>query len=536
MSKLLLLNGNIYTSPNFQKKVEAVYIENGRIVALGANSELKLQFYRADIETIDLEGSSVYPGLVDNHMHLPGHGMRLKMLDLSTAKSKQEMLHLVKQRLDSTPEGEWVLGFNWNENLFDIPLIPTIQELDQLSQRHPIFLTRTCTHVYIANTTSFQRAGIHEGSSDPVGGAYGRDAKGQLNGLIFENASIPFYEVQPKPDYEDKKDNVRQAIKHALSLGLTAAHTEDLRYLGDMETLLRIYRELQEEGLYFRTNHLIYYPHLSELDELDMTTGDGDEWLCIGAVKIFSDGSIGGRTALLSEPYYDAPNTKGMAIHSQEEFNEITQEARKRNMPIAVHAIGDGGAEITIRAMEAFPVQQVSRYRDRLIHAQVIRRDQIERLKKLQAVVDIQPRFVASDFPWVIERVGKARYDCLYPWKTLLKSGIPCGGGSDAPIEPLDPLLGIHAAVTRRKPEEKNNGYIEKEKLSIAEAVRLFTFGSAQTATEETERGSIEVGKYADLTVLDKDLLKIEPDDILNAKTAMTIVNGMMAYRRSFRK
>lgn len=532
MSKLLLLNGNIYPSTNLQEKVEALYIENGRIAALGTNSDLKLQFQRTDVKSIDLDRAFVYPGLVDNHMHLPGHGMTLKMLDLSKAKSKQEMLDLVKARVNQTPEGEWVLGLNWNENLFDAPNIPTIQELDLLSQRHPIFLTRTCTHAYLANSAAFQRAGIHHGCSDPVGGAYGKDAKGQLNGLIYEKASIPFYDVQPKPNYEDKKDDVRQAIQHALSLGLTAAHTEDLRYIGDMDTLLRIYQELRDEGLFFRTNHLIYYPHLPELDELGMTAGDGDEWLRIGAVKIFSDGAIGGRTALLSQPYHDAPDTKGMAIHTQEEFNEITRQARKRNMPIAVHAIGDGGAEMTIRAMEAYPVQQASRYRDRLIHAQVIRTDQIERLKKLHAAIDIQPRFVASDFPWVMDRVGEARYDYLYPWRTLLDSGIPCGGGSDAPIEPLDPLLGIHAAVTRRKPEEKHNGYLEKEKMSMIEAVRLFTLGSAQTATEENERGSISIGKFADLTVLDKDLFHHEPDEILDAKTVMTVVNGRIAYRK----
>lgn len=533
MDKLLLLNGNIYTSSNFQQKVQAFYIEDGRIVDLGSNSDLKLHYQRADVESIDLEGNSVYPGLVDNHMHLPGHGMKLKLLDLSHAKSKQEMLDLVKRRVDSTPKGEWVLGLNWNENLFEAPIIPTIQELDQLSQQHPIFLTRTCTHAYLANTAAFQRAGIHQESSDPVGGAYGRDAEGRFNGLVYELASAPFYEVQPKPQYENIKDDVRQAILHALSLGLTAAHTEDLRYLGDMQTLLRIYRELREEGLFFRTNHLIYHPHLPELNDLGLTTGDGDEWLRIGAVKIFSDGAIGGRTAWLSEPYYDAPDTKGMAIHSQDELNHITREARARRMPIAVHAIGDGGAEMTIRAMEAHPVQLVSRCRDRLIHAQVIRPDQIERLKKLQAVVDIQPRFVVSDFPWVMERVGPSRYDWLYPWKTLLDAGIPCGGGSDAPIEPLDPLLGIHAAVTRRNPEEMHHGYIEKEKLSMMEAVRLFTLGSAQTASEENERGSISVGKYADLTVLDKDLFAVETDEILDAKTIMTIVNGRVAYRRS---
>lgn len=531
MQKRLLINGNFYLSGPSKPKVEALYIEGGKITALGTNEELKLQWGRPQVQLVDLEGAYVLPGLVDNHLHLPAHGMKLSTLDLSGARSKEELLSLVQQRVDVTPEGEWVIGLNWNENAFASPVIPTLEELDQLSARHPIFLSRTCSHAHMANSLAFSRAGVHPDTTDPTGGSFGRQEDGRFNGMIYELASEPFYAAQPQADYSMKKDFVRAAIQDALRLGLTAAHTEDLRYLGDLPTVLRIYKELKEEGLFFRTHHLIYHPHLAELDELSLTAGDGDEWLRIGAVKIFSDGAIGGRTALLSQPYHDAPHTSGMAMHSQEELNEITRQARARKMPIAVHAIGDGGAELTIQAMEAYPVQQVTRYRDRLIHAQVLRKDLIDRLQRLHVAIDIQPRFVASDFPWVLERVGASRKDYLYAWKTLLQAGLYCGGGSDAPIEPLDPLLGLHAAMTRRSPEESHAGYLENEKLTMSEAIRLFTVGSAQTACEEHERGRLSEGYYADLTVLDRDLLQVDPDEVLQAKVKMTVVNGEIAYR-----
>lgn len=528
--KKIFYNGVIFPSAIAQP-VEAIYVENGKIAALGGNSDIQIQCQRADAQAIDLAGAFVYPGFVDSHLHLAGHGMRLTMLDLSKAKSKEDMLDMLKREVRKTPVQNWVLGLNWDENHFAHRSIPTIQELDQISDKHPIFLTRTCSHAHLANTAAFIRSGIRADRDDPPNGSFGRDASGNFNGLIFEQAAEPFLKAQPPADYRTKKTYVKKAIQHAIQLGLTGAHTEDLRYLGDMNTLLRIYRELLEEGLHFRTHHLIYHPHLSELDNLNMQAGHGNEWFRVGPVKIFADGAIGGRTALLSAPYADDPASRGMAIHTQDEFLRIVKKARERNMPIAVHAIGDGGADIAIHAMETLPVQQATTYRDRIIHAQVIRRDQIERLVKLRVAADIQPRFVVSDFPWVFDRVGKHRSGDLYPWKTLMEAGVPCGGGSDAPIEPLDPLLGIHAAVTRRKPEETHTGYIESEKLSRSEAIRLFTFGSAQTATEEHARGSLEVGKYADFTVLDQNLFTVDADHLLNAETRMTVVNGKIAYR-----
>lgn len=541
----LYVNGKFYTLESISGTeksrnsiggtVEAVYVENGRIQAIGSSEDLRLQYGREGVAVVDLEGHTVYPGWVDSHLHLPGLGAKLAALDLSDIRSKDAMIQVVKEKSLHTPEGEWIIGLNWNENLFADRAIPTMDELSAAVPRHPVFLTRTCYHIHVANQAAYRRAGVSEDTSDPSDGAYGRDASsGRLNGLIYENASKPFIEAQPRPTYEKLKDDVRRAVMHALSLGLTGVHTEDLRYLGSVDQMRRIYRELVEEGLPLRTHHLIYHPHMQELADAGLTVGDGDEWLRIGAVKIFADGSIGGRTALLSRPYHDAPHTSGMAMHSQEELNEITLRARKLGMPIAVHAIGDGGAERVVAAMEAVPLGRHGvRHRDRLIHAQIMRADLVDRLRRLHVAVDIQPRFIASDFPWVMDRVGPDRLDYAYAWRKLIDAGLHCAAGSDAPIEPLDPRLGVHAAVTRRNPADNHEGYMPHERLSVAEAVGLFTTGSAYAATEEFERGTISVGKYADFTVTDRDLFNIEhPDEILDTHIIMTVTNGVIGYRR----
>lgn len=533
--KILFYNGLFITLDPQWPQVEAVYVENGKIAAVGNRDEMLLQFGREDVERVDLEGGFAIPGLVDNHLHLPAHGMKLSMLDFSQVTSKQEMLHLLRERVLKTPEGEWIQGLNWNENRFEDRAIPTLAELDEVAPNHPIFLTRTCYHTFLVNSRALKEAGVGENTPDPEQGAFGRDAGGHLNGLVYENASQIFREKQPQPSYDELKEYVRVGMADALKKGLTAVHTEDLRYIPRIDWLEQIYRELVEEGYQLRSHHLIYHPFLDELKERGMHTGYGDEWWRVGAVKIFSDGSIGGRTAYLSTPYHDQPETSGMPIHSQKEINEITMKARLMKMPIAVHAIGDRAAEMVITAMETHPVEKYvpSPYRDRLIHAQVMRPDLIQRLKRLRVAVDIQPRFVVSDFPWVRERLGEERLDHAYAWKTLIEAELKCGGGSDAPIEPIEPLWGIHAAVTRRLPGDQHEGYLAEQKLTMKQAVELFNLGSAYTAGEERCRGSLTPGKYADITVLDRNILdeSLDPDELFETEVRMTITNGCIACR-----
>ncbi|OBZ11969.1 hydrolase [Bacillus sp. FJAT-27264] len=526
MTTILYKNGKL---PSRHGAADAIVAENGVITAVGKGKELSLQLAGRSYSTVDWEGAHVLPGLVDSHLHLGMHGMKLDMLDFTGVSSKEEMLRMIRERAEVTPAGQWILGLGWNENEFSPAVAPHIGELNEITDRHPVFLTRTCFHAYLGNSEAFRRAGISEGTPDFASGAYGRGEDGRLNGWVYEDASAPFMAVQPAPDYAAKKEAMRRGYLDALAHGITAVHTEDLRLLDSVETMLRIHRELKEEGLFFRTHQLLYNTYLPEVEALGLRAGQGDEWLRLGAVKLFTDGAIGGRTALLEQPYSDAPHTSGIAIYTQEQIHEITAAARRLGFPIAVHAIGDAAAHMTLTAMEHSPLPMSAALPDRFIHAQVLNAGLVQRMKQLRLIADIQPRFVASDFPWVLDRVGTERRDYLYAWNKLLSSGIPCAGGSDAPIEPINPFLGLHAAVTRRKPEESHAGYLPEEKLSVEEAVELFTSGSAVAAGEEHERGAIAPGRWADFTVIDRDI-HADPQELLQVKVQMTVVNGQVAY------
>ncbi len=530
MSAVLFVRGNLFMTES--AAADSVYVENGIIRAIGTASELELQLSGRPYAKVDWNGAQVLPGLVDAHMHLGMHGMKLGMLDFTDAASREEMLAMISERAASTPDGEWILGLNWNENNFPDGTAPHRSELDAITERHPIYLTRTCFHAFLGNSEAFRRAGVAADTPDTESGAFGRDAGGQLNGWIYENASAPFAAVQPVPDYEYLKSSMRRASEDALSLGLTAAHTEDLRLLGSVEAMLRIQSELREEGLAFRTHQLMFHGFLDEIQELGMRAGSGSDWLRIGAVKLFADGAVGGRTALLKEPYHDAPAALGLAMHTAEELAGIVGRARQMGYPIAFHAIGDGAAEMMADVLEAHPPAEDAKLPDRFIHAQIVQPATVERMKRMNLAVDLQPRFVPSDFPWVMDRVGPERTSYLYAWKKWLQTGLPCSGGSDAPIEPLNPFLGIHAAATRRKPGERHEGYLPEEKLSISQSVGLFTHGSAAAAGEADRRGSIGIGKHADFTVVDRRIHDgMDPDELLHAKALMTVVNGIVAYQ-----
>ena len=315
-------------------------MEDGIIRAIGSAADLRLQLADRRYRTVDWDGAFVLPGLVDAHMHLGMHGLKLGMLDFTEATSKEEMLAMLRERVAVTQPGEWIMGLNWNEHNFPDHQIPSMQELDEITTEHPVYLTRTCFHAYLGNSEAFRRAGVTSDTPDPESGAFGRDADGRLNGRIYENASIPFAMVQPEPDSASLKLAMLEACRDALRLGLTAAHTEDLRLLGSVEAMQRIHRELREEGLHFRTHQLMFHGYLDEMKELGLKPGSGNDWNRIGAVKLFADGAVGGRTALLKEPYHDAPHTRGLAMHTFEELREIVGRARLLGFPLLFMRLG----------------------------------------------------------------------------------------------------------------------------------------------------------------------------------------------------
>lgn len=528
MAKTIFTNGNIYTLDPNHPLVEAVVVENGRILDVGTEHEMKVQWGRADSKIVDLQGKTVTPGLIDSHLHLSGVAFNFLDLDLTGVKSKTEMLHKIKEKSSKTAPGQWLIGMGWDENLFTEGTIPTIEELDQVAPHCPIYLKRICHHAFLVNSKALETIHYHPSVDVPKGGTIVHDPQtNRPTGLLLESASQIVTKHIPERTYEELKSGLKQAMRYAVRKGLTSVHTNDPVYLGGLDQTYKLFDELiNQEQVGLRCNLLIDYPFLRQLKERGMYAGFGNEKLQIGAMKIFADGAFGRRTALLSEPYYDAPSQFGEAMQDREVLVKMVKEARDLSMPIAVHTIGDQALEIVLDILDQFPKVE---YRDRIIHASLVREDLIQRLADPSRIADIQPRFVVGDYPWVLERIGEKRESYLYAWKKLLENGVLCAGGSDAPVEPVAPLLGIHAAVTRKVPGQTHEGWNGQEKLSMLDAVKLFTIGGAYATNEEAVKGTISRGKLADMTVYSKNLFAMEDlDELLDTTIEMTIINGVI--------
>lgn len=525
MSKTIYTNGVIYTLDSNQPVVESVVIENGRVLDLGSHHEMSLQWGRAETRVINLQGKMVTPGLIDSHLHMSGVAFNFLDLDLTGVTSKTEMLNRIKQKADTLAPGQWLIGMGWDENLFTEGSTPTIDELDHVAPHCPIYLKRICYHAFLVNSKALEMSHYHPTIEVPQGGRVVLDPHTKKpTGLLLESASQLVTKHIPDKTYDELKNGLGQAMKYAIKKGLTSVHTNDPDYLGGLHQTYRMYDELlnqEQHGL--RCNLLIDYQYLPALKEQGMFAGFGNEKLQIGAIKIFADGAFGRRTALLSKPYHDEPGQIGEAMQTEEVLFNIVKDARAQFMPIAVHTIGDQALENVLNILDQFPKVM---YRDRIIHTSLVREDLIDRLADPSIVADIQPRFVVGDYPWVLERIGKERESYLYAWKSLLSKGVICAGGSDAPVEPVDPLLGIHAAVTRKTPGN-NEVWNEHQKISLFEAVKLFTIGGAYATNEEAIKGTISRGKLADMTVYSRNLFELEnPDELLNTNIEMTIIDG----------
>lgn len=528
-------NGRFYTFDQNQPTVEAVVVRNGRIIDLGSHSDMLLQWGRADAAVKDLGGSMVTPGLIDSHLHLSSIATKMMTMDLGSITTKDQLLQAIKEKADETPVNGWIQGRGWDENRFTEGGMPTIEELDRVAPHWPVILTRVCGHVDMVNSKALEIAGYSPEMEIPSGGTVVLDPQTKRpTGMLLETAAEIIERHIPEPTYRQYKDSLREAIRYAIRTGLTGVHTEDLRTFGGIDQTWQLYDELlNQEQERLRCNLLIYYPHIQRVRELGMYAGYGNETLQIGAVKVFADGSFGGRTALLSAPYTDDAGNVGSEIHDNARLYEIFREARAANMPIAVHTIGDLALDNVLDTLDRFPAVAL---RDRMIHTSLLRPDQLARLKRPTMIADIQPRFVVGDFPWVADRIGQDRADQAYIWKTMLEAGIMCAGGSDAPVEPLEPLLGIHAAVTRRAPKETHAGYNPGQNLTIEEALRIFTYGGALATNEETVKGTLSRGKFADMTVYSQDLMKVEADEILNTQIERTIIGGEVCYENGGNK
>lgn len=522
----LWTNGVIYTMEYEWEIVQAVLVESGKILATGTLDALQPL---AD-EIIDLQGAVMYPGFVDSHLHMIGHGEKLKRLDLTHAKSGEQLLQLIGEASNKLEPGQWLIGEGWNENQFTDSTIPTKEQFDMVTS-HPMYLNRICHHVALVNSAALEQANISSTTPDPKGGKFGRTEDGQLNGLIYEqamNVVSETFQQQGEAYIDGLVHSLELAIADMQQYGLTGGHTEEMSYFGDYTNPLTAYQRTIGVHQHFRVNLLRHHAVFEQMNEQQASFNE--PFIEPGAMKFYADGSFGGSTAALLEPYVNDPTNKGMLIHTNDQIEILVQLARHYNEAVAIHLIGDAGVEQVLTYLEKYPVPQGKR--DRLIHCCYISDCQLQRIKQLPVILDLQPAFVTSDFPWVLEKLGHNRAGHIYAWKTFIEQGLICAAGTDAPIEAISPFETIYAAVERKKAGDTHDGYDAAQKLSRYEAVRMYTFGSAQAICKEHERGLIKEGYDADFTILDRDLLTCASEEILQTIALKTVVAGKVVYER----
>ncbi|SDQ42694.1 amidohydrolase [Virgibacillus salinus] len=524
----LWFGGSVYTMENEGDAVEAVYTEDGIIKAVGTYERLYHDFYDKIDNEVNLKGKTMLPGFVDSHMHIIGHGEKLLHLDLSQMKSPEEVKEALLNRTANLSEGEWLVGEGWNENQWDNPEMISKRELDEVCPNNPMMLTRVCRHALLANSKAMDMSYINDQTPDPQGGIIVRDENGDTTGLFLDTAQELIKQAMPDVSQKYLQQIIKIAVDDLLSKGLVGGHSEDLYYYGGfLKTYKAFLNAINGTNIKFKAHLLVHHEVMEDMIKENLGYLDGAEYIELGAVKIFADGALGGRTAWLTQVYKDDPGNYGVAIHNSEYLEKIIQSAREHGLPIAVHAIGDKAVDEITKLIKKYPLQNGAR--DRIIHGQILNEFSLKMLQDLPVAVDIQPTFVSSDFPWAVDRLGKDRIKLAYAWKTMLESGVLCAGSSDAPIEDANPLQGIQAAVLRKSYYD-GEVYQPEEQLSLFESVRLYTVGSASAITQEDKRGLILVGYTADFTILEEDIFQVDSENINEIEVAMTVVDGDIVY------
>lgn len=530
----IFINGNVITLDK-NKKAEAFKIENGIFSAVGSNAEIK-KLAACDEEIIDLNGKTVVPGFNDAHMHFLNYAITKDNVDLLNIPSIDEMITRTKEYITerNIPEGKWIVSRGWNDNLFAEKRLPTRYDLDKISTSHPIFFSRVCGHIGIANSKALELINITSKTSNPQGGIIDK-LKNVPTGILRENALDLIFNTLPPLDKNEIKRLLKNAFKDALKVGLTTIQTDDLGHSRSLINSIEAYKELETENfLPLRIILQTFLPNEESLNEalsLGIKTGIGTDRFKIGPLKLYEDGSLGGRTAAMKEPYCDEDST-GVLIFEQDALNKHTMLAHKSGFQIAIHAIGDNAAEHVLNSYENIINNcKKDNLRLTIIHCQFTNNHILDRFKKLGVIANVQPSFVMTDYPIVEKAVGKTRAEKSYAWKDMLNKGINTTFSSDAPIESFNPIEGIYAAVTRK--DLKGNpelGWNNDQCLSVEEALKCFTLGSAYANFEENIKGSISKGKLADFVVLSEDILEIEKDKINDITVLETYVGGKKEY------
>ena len=529
---MVLLKGAVWTVNPKQPWAEAVAVGGEKILEAGSTVEIK-KLIGANTRVINLKGDLVLPGFIDSHAHFIDGGFSLLSINLRDVKTREEFVEKIRNKAEELGKGGWILNGDWDHQQFTPPELLKKEWIDEVTAQNPVCVNRHDGHMVLVNSLALKIAGITRDTPSPEGGEILKDPfTGEPTGILKDAAMELVFIHVPEPSLKEKLKAAEVALRHAAEVGVTSVH--DMASASNFE----VYQEL------LRLNRLtarlyVYFP-IKEIDNfirLKLKSPFGNNFLKIGGLKGFVDGSLGSSTALFFEPYTDDPEKYGILVSDM--FPEGIMEKRvmladKSGLQVAVHAIGDKANHIILDIFEKVIAQNgVRERRWRIEHAQHLLPEDIERMSKLRIIASVQPYHALDDGRWAEKKIGKERRQYSYAYKSLLEKGVLLACSSDWTVAPLDPLTGIYAALTRQTTDGKNpQGWIPEEKISLEEAVKGYTLNGAYAEFSENIKGSVEKGKLADLVVLSQNIFKIPPEEIKKTEVKMTIFNGKIIYKR----
>lgn len=520
---LVVRGGRVYTVNPAQPTASAIAVKDGRILAVG---DALQQYIGPATKVIELQGATVIPGLIDSHAHLSGLGEGLEILDLREANSIEDVLEQVRQAAAKAKPGEWIRGRGWDQTRWPGKEFPDRNYLSEAAPNHPVYIVRVDGHAAWANAQALEMASVDEKTQQPKGGKILRNPAGQMTGILIDRAQSLVSRQIPPPTQRQVEQRLKAAAEECARLGLTTIHDA-----GVGASTIAAYRALEKRG------ELPLRAYL-------MIGGEGDLWkqylargpeigdrITVRAIKLVADGAMGSRGAAMIEDYADDTGNRGLSILQQEDILRVSKAAAAKGFQVCTHAIGDLANRMTLGAYgEALGGTNNKRFR--VEHAQIIHPDDFSLFKQFSIIASIQATHATSDMRWAEDRIGEKRARGAYAWRTFLDTGVRIANGSDFPVEHPNPILGFYASITRQDlngwPE---GGWSPNQKLTREEALKSFTLDGAYAAFEESQKGSIEVGKLADFVVLSKDIMEAPPKEIPSTIVWMTFLGGKLVHR-----
>jgi len=526
---LVIKNGKVFTANDARPWAEAVACKSGKIIAVGKGLDIN-RFIGPATRVLDVHGRLVIPGLIDAHTHFSSGGRSLISLSFRGINTIAKVQEMVTAKIKELPPGALVSGSEYDHTLFPGGHWPTKEDLDKVSPDNPVVIRRVDGHSIWVNSLALKRSEITRDTTDPFGGEILKDPKtGEPTGILTEAATgmvkVRGDEVKSTPERD-----ILRGLEHAAALGLTGVHTDS-----DLIEI-KLYNKLKAEGrLSLRVYAWLPAEGLDSYIRKGIHQGQGDDMVRVGFQKVFIDGTLGSGTALMFAPFSDEPGKSGLPQMPEAELDALFEKAQMNGYQTGTHAIGDKGVNWVLNAVErARKKFGTNDLRHRIEHAQIIAPSDVPRFKQLGVIASMQPTHCTTDMRFCESRVGKERSKGAYIWRTLLDNGAKLAFGSDWPVEPLDPMRGLYSAVTRKNIEGDfpEGGWFPEQRLTMEEAVKLFTSGSSYASFEENIKGTLEPGKLADMVVLTKDLFAIPPREILTTEAAYTILGGRIVFER----